>query len=338
MNHKTKSGLILAIATWGLMATGLPNTAMAEGMTVASLEDPDCTNLRFCSIMTLEYSPDGSKLATGSSGGRVQVWDIATETLQMTHENHGTRWVPSSMIIRVHWLSDGDVIASSSSDKTVRFWSISTETETANLSFDTPVFDFAFDSAEDHIFALSRGFTVHRLSDGVATASETKINNGLSLSKEETTGRIAVGTLDNKVFILEGDPPQQVQALKDHKRDVFTVDWSGDNRFLASGSEDKSVNIYDATDLTLVHRLAKLRGRVSSLSFSPDSQYLAAVTDADRLYVWQVTSEAPKLVLEQKMDETANVLDWHPNGRQMALGMFSGGLKLVDLPAFDNAN
>ena len=338
MNHKTKSGLILAIATWGLMATGLPNTAMAEGMTATSLEDPDCTNFLYCSIMTLEYSPDGSKLATGNSGGRVQVWDIATETLQMTHENHGTRWFQSPVIIRVHWLSDGDVIASSSSDKTVRFWSTSTETETANLSFDTSVFDFAFDAAEDHIFALSSGFTVHRRSDGVATASETKINNGLSLSKEETTGRIAVGTLDNKVFILEGDPPQQVRTLKDHKGDVFTVDWSGDNRFLASGSEDKSVNIYDATDLTLVHRLTKLRGRVSSLSFSPDSQYLAAVTDADRLYIWQVTDAAPNLVLEQKLDETANVLDWHPNGRQMALGMFSGGLKLINLPAFDNAN
>ena len=67
-------------------------------------------------ITSIDWSPDGSRLATGSGDGTVRVWHPATETVIRTNCGH------KDGVLAVHWSRDGSRIASGSSDGTVRIW------------------------------------------------------------------------------------------------------------------------------------------------------------------------------------------------------------------------
>jgi WD40 repeat protein len=62
------------------------------------------------------FSPDGSRVASGSYDETVRAWDAQTGQCQQTLEGHSD-WVHS-----VAFSPDGSRVASGSDDKTARVW------------------------------------------------------------------------------------------------------------------------------------------------------------------------------------------------------------------------
>jgi WD40 repeat protein len=65
-------------------------------------------------MISVSWSPDGSKIASGSDDSTVRVWDSSTGAVLSTLEGH------SGAMTSVSWSPDGSKIASGSDDKTVR--------------------------------------------------------------------------------------------------------------------------------------------------------------------------------------------------------------------------
>ncbi|RYP19440.1 hypothetical protein DL765_003341 [Monosporascus sp. GIB2] len=71
-------------------------------------------------VSSVAFSPDGSRLASGSEDCTVRVWDAATGACLSTLEDHGD-WVNS-----VAFSPDGSRLASGSHDDTVKIWDAAT--------------------------------------------------------------------------------------------------------------------------------------------------------------------------------------------------------------------
>jgi WD40 repeat protein len=69
------------------------------------------------------FSPDGSRVASGSHDKTVRVWDVQTGECQSTLEGH------SDGVESVVFSPDGSRVASGSHDGTVRAWDIASTTE-----------------------------------------------------------------------------------------------------------------------------------------------------------------------------------------------------------------
>src|SRR5690606_11447874 len=80
--------------------------------------------------------------------------------------------------------------------------------------------------------------------------------------------------------------------LSYHTNWVTRVAFSPDGRWLASGSRDNRVMLWDvATGENLSQPLAGHRNWVSGLSFSPDSQQLATASWDQDILVWDISME-----------------------------------------------
>jgi WD40 repeat protein len=80
------------------------------------------------SVISLTYSPDGTHILSGDSGGRLSVWNAATGQLTRTLTGH-TGYVNS-----VAYSPDSTRIVSGSRDKTVKIWDAETGEELRTLT------------------------------------------------------------------------------------------------------------------------------------------------------------------------------------------------------------
>jgi len=75
------------------------------------------------SVLTVAFSPDNSRIASGSSDKMICIWDVQTGILKQSHEGY------EGDVTSVAYSLDGEWIASGSEDKTIRIW----ESQTGRL-------------------------------------------------------------------------------------------------------------------------------------------------------------------------------------------------------------
>jgi WD40 repeat protein len=71
-------------------------------------------------VRSVAFSPDGERLASGSSDNTVKLWDIRNGECLNTFQGH------TNPVLSVAFSLDGKILASSSSDETIKFWDLKT--------------------------------------------------------------------------------------------------------------------------------------------------------------------------------------------------------------------
>ena len=87
--------------------------------------------------MAVAFSPDGTKVLTGSSGNTARIWDVTSgqEVHKLTHEG----WV-----LAVDFSPDGTKVLTGSDDSTARIWDVTNGQEVHKLTHEGSVLAVAF--------------------------------------------------------------------------------------------------------------------------------------------------------------------------------------------------
>jgi WD40 repeat protein/energy-coupling factor transporter ATP-binding protein EcfA2 len=132
--------------------------------------------------------------------------------------------------------------------------------------------------------------------------------------------------------------PNRVGGMKlgRYEDAVWTVAFSPDGKWLASGSRDATIRLWQVDDPATEPLV--LRGHedaVWSVAFSPDGQWLASGSTDSTIRLWQVDNPAVQpLVLRGHEDDVRSVA-FSPDGRLLASGSWDNTIRLwqVDNPA-----
>ncbi|HZM75083.1 MAG TPA: TIR domain-containing protein [Candidatus Limnocylindrales bacterium] len=127
-------------------------------------------------------------------------------------------------------------------------------------------------------------------------------------------------------------------TLTGHTGPVHAVAFATDKRLLATGGDDRSVQLWDVSELAPARRLGAplkgLDGPVRALAFASQGHTLAVSGDDRAVQLWDVTDpEHPQDRLPMLADHAdwVNALAFSPDGTTLATGMLNGTIQLWNL-------
>ena len=102
---------------------------------------------------------------------------------------------------------------------------------------------------------------------------------------------LAYGRSDGAVVVVSGEDSDQQRVIPGaHRAEVDSLTFSSDARFLASGSDDREVAVWDVDSLAEVQRLRGHGERVRYVAFSDDGRRLASAAEDGVVIVWDLST------------------------------------------------
>jgi len=119
-------------------------------------------------------------------------------------------------------------------------------------------------------------------------------------------------------------------TLKGHGGPIYSVTFSPDGKFLASGSSDKTVKVWEIGTWQEVITLKGHEGSVLSVTFSPDGKFLASGSDDKTVKIWEVENWREVVTLKGHGGYVWSI-SFNPKGKFLAAGSGDGAVKIWDV-------
>jgi len=124
-----------------------------------------------------------------------------------------------------------------------------------------------------------------------------------------------------------------LHVLRGHLGDVLDIAWSPDDSYIATGSVDNSIIVWNAQKFPeIVHTIKGHHGLVKGVVFDPVGKYMASQSDDKTLCIWNMSDwSLEKKITEPFLESSGTThalrLNWSPDGQYIvtAHAMNNGG-------------
>ncbi|RYO95242.1 hypothetical protein DL764_007727 [Monosporascus ibericus] len=241
-------------------------------------------------INSVAFSPDGSRLASGSYDKTVKIWDVATGACLSTFEGYG------SVINSVAFSPDGSRLASGSCDCTVKVWDVATGACLSTLAGHYTSVDSVAFSPDGSRLASGSGDGTVKLWDAATGAHLSTLKGHgrfvTSVAFSPDGSRVVSGSGDGTLKAWDAAAGAYLSTLASHGAAVYRITFSPDGSRVASGSKDRTAKVWDAATGMCLSTLKGHHADVYSVTFSPDGNSVVSGSGDGAVKVWDAATGA----------------------------------------------
>jgi WD40 repeat protein len=277
----------------------------------------------------LVWSPIRADIVLGCKGGKIRIVDVVNWTRRELPSAH------ESGIRSLAYSRDGTKIASSSFS--LFHCTGGVEVHHAERGGVLQAFDMEGVNSvcfsregEKLVLAHWRSMVIRDLANSVniATFEQPVFTHSVSVSPDGTTIALADG---NKLSIWPmNDWDHSSEATGYHSRHVNSIVISPDSSFLASGSSDHTLKLWNFATGACLHTFDDHPTSVNYVAISPDSLLVASGNDDNTIRIWRVADRALVCTLHGH-DSPVTGVAFCPTGQRIASISQYGELRLWEI-------
>ncbi|MEW8093473.1 MAG: TIR domain-containing protein [Candidatus Thiodiazotropha endolucinida] len=274
-------------------------------------------------VRALAFSPDGTRLASGSKDGEVFIWSVADGRRLTTLSGYPSR------VDVVKFSPDGRRLIAGGDNRFMLIWDLDSGDQReylightngimdAVLSQDTErLVSAAF---EDKFIVWNLGVLPHR---AFYTGNRADAST-IAVSSDGMT--VASGAEDGAVRFWNVVTGEAHTAQESYHEEIQSVVFSGDSDRLVWAADEDVVTVWDQRSGAVVHEMGE-RERVRSLALSPDGRTLAsAVANRPAVAVWDLESgQRIGELSDPGVADNPNSMVFSPDGKLLLTAGWSG--------------
>ncbi|CAB1063128.1 High-affinity carbon uptake protein Hat/HatR [Olavius sp. associated proteobacterium Delta 1] len=281
-------------------------------------------------VLSVAFSPDGTRIVTASQDKTARVWDLATGAELATFSGHTER------VNSAAFSPDGAHIVTASNDRTSQVWDAATNEVIASLTHHRAAVSSAAFSPDGNrivtashdavariwdaktgglIKQLRNRFKVHAATfspDGmrIVTASDDRMARIWDVATGEVIqtleghtdmvnsaafsspdgARVVTASRDHTARVWEAATGKLNHTLEGHRDVVWSAAFSPDGTRIVTASQDATVRFWDAATGKVLETLTGHEAAVNSAAFSPDGGHIVTVSDDKTARVWKAAA------------------------------------------------
>ncbi|KAG5843978.1 hypothetical protein ANANG_G00156610 [Anguilla anguilla] len=285
-------------------------------------------------VLSIAWSPDGKKLASGCKNSQIFLWDPSTgQQVGKTLTGH-TKWITWLCWEPLHLNPECRYLASSSKDCTVRIWDTVLGRSDKILTGHTQSVTCVKWGGDGLLFTSSQDRTIKvwRAKDGVQCRTlqgHAHWVNTLALSTDYVlrTGAFEPAT----ATVNAQDLPGSLEELKEKALQRYnSVRGQGTER-LVSGSDDFTLFLWNpAEEKKPLARLTGHHALINEVLFSPDTRLLASASFDKSIKIWDGKTGKYLTSLRGHVAAVYQVA-WAADSRLLVSGSSDSTLKVWDV-------
>lgn len=288
-------------------------------------------------VITVDWSADGTCVASGGLDGTVQVWNADTGQHIRTYRGHARKHdfvLPIPAVYTVRWSPDSKRIASAGNSASIQIWDPTNGQKIVTYEGHSRVLPSIFHTewSPDGRRIASTNVSLSFFEEAVHVWDANdghrllKINLRDTLIKPTSPGGIAwspdgmriAAAWGQTVQIYNVDTGKRILTYDDHTGWISTVRWSPDGKYLAS-TESHNIHVWDAiTGITLGAYVAHER-TVRDFAWSPNGRYIASASEDKTVHIWEPTT-GKQLLIYRGHSHYVTSLVWSPDSKRIASG------------------
>ncbi|MBL8164347.1 MAG: WD40 repeat domain-containing protein [Anaerolineae bacterium] len=289
-------------------------------------------------IISVEWSPDGQKIAGSGGNGFLRIWDANTgNTIRDFTGLSGT-------IYSVTWSPDSSKIASAGDDKIIRIWNAANGALLASLQgHNSRIISVSWSPDGSQIVSASFDEALNLRTWNTSTYTTiATLRAGDILSAKWKPDNSKIGVLNSNAGIFILDPALNVsyENLSDFRFGPqatvvgasTSMAWRPDGVVIAIGFYNGSIYLWNTNTNQQLALFQVHTNSVNSLSWSPDSTQLASSSIDGTIKIWDV-STGTILNSIQKGTGLTLATAWSPDSGEIAYGDNSAGAMLQIVPS-----
>lgn len=275
-------------------------------------------------VKTVDWSPNGQFVLTGSQDFTARVWSIKSGRSLAVLRGH------KDDVTTARFSPDGTHIISGAKDGEVRLWDIKGAIpERINQGSRRTVQQVQFIHKNQYAIVAGDDITIQLWNLSSNAIEQEFPGDVFAVSSDEQWFATASAETDIQIWSLPMGRLQQ--TFPGHEDYITGLAFSPDERFLVSASEDKSVRIHALTEQAPAKSVLPHKAGLSGIAFSPDGRFLATSDYEDQtcLWTWPALEEQKKLHHESSIWSTS----FNHSGKLLATGTSDGQVSVWSVPS-----